>query len=134
MDTIETILKKYNTIAVVGLSANFWRPSHKVADYMHEHGYKIIPVNPNHQTLMGVPCYPDILSIPETVEIVNIFRRSNAVPAIVDQAIEINARVIWMQLGVSHPEATEKATKAGLTVIMDRCIKIEHARLAASLP
>ncbi len=96
---------------------------------MHAHGYKIIPVNPNHQTLMGVPCYPDLLAVPDPVGIVNIFRRSEAVPAIVDQAIKIKAPVIWMQLGVYHAEAAEKAQKAGITVIMERCIKVELARL-----
>ncbi len=129
MDAIEAVLKEYNTIAVVGLSDNPWRPSHSVSAYMREHGYKIIPVNPNHKTLLGVPCYPDLAAIPEPVAIVNIFRRPEAVPAIVDQAIAINARVIWMQLGVYHAEAAEKATRAGLTVIMDRCIKIEHRRI-----
>ncbi len=134
MDTIEAVLKKHATIAVVGLSANTWRPSHQVASHMRGQGYRIIPVNPGHQTLMDVPCYPDLLSIPEPVGIVNIFRRPEAVPSIIDQAIAIKAPVIWMQPGVHHEAAAEKAVKAGLTVITDRCIKTEHARLAGSLP
>ena len=127
-DTIKRILKEYKTIAVVGLSGNWNRPSHFAAKYMKAHGYKIIPVNPGYEEILGEKCYPSLLEIPEPVDIVDIFRRSRDVPPIVDDAIEIGAKVVWMQLTVEHEEAAQKAREAGLEVIMNRCVKIEHGR------
>ncbi len=127
-DTIKRILKEYKTIAVVGLSGNWNRPSHFAAKYMKAHGYKIIPVNPGYEEILGEKCYPSLLEIPEPVDIVDIFRRSRDVPPIVDDAIEIGAKVVWMQLTVEHEEAAQKAREAGLEVVMDRCVKIEHGR------
>ncbi len=129
MEKMELLLRNNSTIAVVGLSPDPWRPSHEVTRYMREQGYTIIPVNPNHKEILGLECYPDLLSVPGSVDIVNIFRRSQAVPAIVEQAITIKAGTVWMQLGVYHEEAARIAREAGLTVIMERCIKIEHMRI-----
>ncbi|KCZ71212.1 putative CoA-binding protein [Candidatus Methanoperedens nitroreducens] len=126
--SIETILN-YKNIAVVGISDNPGRPSHMIASFLEAHGYNIIPVNPNLKEWRGKKCYPDLLSIPEKVDIVNIFRRSEAVPPIVDEAIAIKARAVWMQEGIVNEEAAEKARRAGLEVVMDKCIKIEYNRL-----
>jgi len=127
-DTIKRILTEYKTIAVVGLSGNWNRPSHFAAKYMKAHGYKIIPVNPSYDEILGEKCYKSLLEIPEPVDIVDIFRRPQDVPPIVDDAIEIGAKVVWMQLTVEHEEAAQKAREAGLEVIMNRCVKIEHGR------
>ncbi len=126
---IKTILESCKTIAVVGLSARPFRASNSVSQYMRNRGYHIIPVNPNYEKIWDLPCYKSLLDLPETPDMVNIFRRSEAVSAIVDQAITIGTRIIWMQLGVFHEMAAQKAREAGISVIMDRCIKIEHARL-----
>ena len=126
------ILRKYKTIAVVGLSPKVFRTSHGVSQYMQEQGYRIIPVNPGHKQILGELRYPDLDSIPKAVEIVNVFRRSEFVPPVVDAAIRIGAKAIWMQEGVVHEEAAEKARTAGLEVIMDRCILKEHRRLKYS--
>jgi len=120
------ILRAYQTIAVVGLSPKPERPSHEVALYMRAAGYEIIPVNPGHEQLLGVRCYPDLASIPQRVEIVCIFRNAKEVPAIVKQAIAIKAKVVWMQLGIVHVEAAAMARDAGLQVIMDRCLMVDH--------
>ncbi len=124
--TIPEILSTYKTIAVVGLSANKFRPSYGVSAYMQRAGYRIIPVNPGQSSILGETCYPDLLAVPEKVEIVNIFRQPDAVPAVVDQAIAIGAKVIWMQEDVVHEEAAAKARAAGLDVVMDRCILKDH--------
>ncbi|MBU0730920.1 MAG: CoA-binding protein [Proteobacteria bacterium] len=126
---IRSILKKYKTIAVVGLSPKITRPSNQVADYLIRAGYEVIPVNPGQNEILGRTCYPDLLSIPESVDLVDIFRKPEDVPAVVDEAIAIGAKVIWMQLGIINDEAAKKATAAGLTVIMDRCIKVDHQNL-----
>lgn len=126
---IRSILKKYKTIAVVGLSPKITRPSNQVADYLIRAGYEVIPVNPGQSEIFGRTCYPDLLSIPESVDLVDIFRKPEDVPAVVDEAIAIGAKVIWMQLGIINDEAAKKATAAGLTVIMDRCIKVDHQNL-----
>lgn len=126
---IEKILKGYKTIAVVGLSPKEDRPSHNVAKYLKSQGYRIIPVNPNATEIFGEKCYPDLKSISEKVDIVDIFRRSEDVPSIVDEAISIGARVVWMQEGIINNEAADRARKAGLEVIMDRCMLKEHKRL-----
>jgi predicted CoA-binding protein len=127
------ILRKYRRIAMVGLSSNPFRPSHFAAIYLRAEGYRIIPVNPREQEVLGMKCYPSLRDIPEAVEVVDIFREPSAVPAIVEDAIAIGARVIWMQLGVIHEEAAERARSAGLQVVMDRCMKIEHARFFGGL-
>lgn len=128
-NAIFELLKKYNTIAVVGLSDNPMRPSYQVASYLADHGFKIFPVNPNYKNILGLECHPDLKSVPSKVDIVDIFRRSEYVDDIVKQSIEIGAKVVWMQLGVINHEAAKKAQRHGLKVIMDRCIKIEHRRI-----
>jgi predicted CoA-binding protein len=130
MKQIAAILHSSRTIAVVGLSGKRYRPSYGVSEYMQKAGYRIIPVNPNESQILGEKCYPDLESIPEAVDIVDIFRRSELVPEIVEAAIRIGAKVIWMQEGVVHEEAAGRAEAAGLTVIMDRCILKDHRRLA----
>jgi predicted CoA-binding protein len=130
MNPISAVLRNYHTIAVVGLSGRRFRPSHGVAEYMQKVGYRIIPVNPQETEVLGEKCYPDLESIPEAVDIVDIFRRSEFVPDIVEAAIRKGAKVIWMQEGVVHEEAARRAETAGLTVIMDRCILKDHRRLA----
>ena len=129
-DPIADLLRSSHTIAVVGLSDNPMRPSHGVSAYMQSHGYRIIPVNPQADEVLGEKSYSSLLDVPETIDIVDIFRRSEFVPEIVDQAIQLKPRAIWMQEGVVHQAAAEKARKAGLFVIMDSCILKEHrARL-----
>jgi predicted CoA-binding protein len=123
------ILRSAQTIAVVGLSNKRMRPSYGVSEYMQQVGYRIIPVNPRETEVLGEKAYTDLESIPGPVDIVNIFRRSDAVPPIVDSAIRIGAKAIWMQEGVIHEEAAEKARAAGLEVIMDRCILKEHRKM-----
>jgi predicted CoA-binding protein len=125
-DPIADLLRTSRTIAVVGLSDNPMRPSHGVSAYMQSHGYKIIPVNPQADEVLGEKAYASLLDIPEPIDIVDIFRRSEFVPEIVDQAIQQKARAIWMQEGVVHEQAAEKARKAGLLVVMDSCILKEH--------
>lgn len=126
MPDTSDILRKYKTIAVVGLSNNPMRPSHGVSEYMKRHGYRIIPVNPGHSQILGEKAYRALEDIPEPVEIVNIFRRSEHVGPVVDSAINIGAKVVWMQEGIENEEAAEKARTAGLEVVMDRCILKEH--------
>lgn len=126
--TIGKILS-YKNIAVVGISDNPERPSHFVASFLAEHGYNIIPVNPNLKEWEGKKCYPDLLSIPSKVDVVDIFRRPEAVPPIVDEAVRIKARAVWMQEGIVNEEAAAKARAAGIEVVMDRCMKKEYQRL-----
>ncbi|KPK27224.1 MAG: CoA-binding protein [Desulfobacterales bacterium SG8_35_2] len=126
---IRRVLKDSKTIAVVGLSPKPQRPSHQVARYLMEAGYTIIPVNPGQDSILGLPCYPDLRAIPTPVDMVDIFRRPQAVLPIVEDAIAIGARFIWMQEGIVNKEAAAKAEAAGLTVIMDRCTKIDHLNL-----
>ena len=127
------ILERYKRIAMVGLSANPFRPSHFAAIYLLSEGYDVIPVNPNEKQILGRTCYATLRDIPGPVEVVDIFRAPSAVPAIVEDAIAIGAKVIWMQLGVIHEAAAERARQAGLEVVMDRCMKIEHARFFGGL-
>jgi len=123
------LLKTAKTIAVVGISAKEERDSHRVAKYLKEHGYRIIPVNPGLAEVLGEPCYPNLRAVPEHIDVVDIFRSIDAIPGIVDDAITVGADAVWMQLGLVHEEAAAKARKAGLTVVMNRCTKIEHGKL-----
>jgi predicted CoA-binding protein len=129
MKQISEILRMGRTIAVVGLSAKRYRPSYGVAEYMQRAGYRIIPVNPHETEVLGEKCYPDVESVPEPIDIVDIFRRSEFVPEIVEAAIRKGAKAIWMQEGVIHEEAAHRAREAGLEVVMDRCILKDHRRL-----
>ena len=129
MSVESDILKSSHVVAIVGLSSKPEKPSCRVADYLRNHGYKIIPVNPAEKELMGTTCYPDLISIPEPVDVVDIFRRSEDTGPIVDEAIKIKARVVWMQEGVSNEAAAQKARQAGLKVVMNKCMKKEHTRL-----
>ena len=127
------ILEQYRRIAMVGLSANPFRPSHFAAIYLISEGYDVIPVNPREKEILGRVCYASLRDISGGADVVDIFRESSAVPAIVEDAIAIGAKVIWMQLGVIHEGAAERARQAGLQVVMDRCMKIEHARFFGGL-
>lgn len=128
--SIAELLKTSRTIAVVGLSSKRFRPSYGVAEYMQRNGYRIIPVNPFESAVLGEKCYPDLDSIGERVDIVDIFRRPEFVPEIVEAAIRIGARAVWMQEGVVNEAAAERARAAGLEVVMDRCILKDHRRMA----
>ena len=130
---LRRILTENRTIAVVGLSANESRPSFFAAKYMLDHGYRIIPVNPTYDEILGQTCYPDLESIPSSVDIVDVFQRPDRVMQTTQSAIEIKAKVLWMQLGVVNEEAANLASKAGLEVVMNRCVKIEYARLFGGL-
>ena len=130
---LRRILMDNRVIAVVGLSANSNRPSYFAAKYMLEHGYTIIPVNPGQSEILGQKCYPSLREIPQRVDMVDCFRKSEDIPPLAEEAIAIGARVLWLQLGVSNPPATQRAAEAGLEVVIDRCVKIEHARLFGGL-
>jgi hypothetical protein len=127
-DFITNILEKHKTLSVVGLSSKPTRPSHGVSEYMQQHGYRIIPVNPRESEVLGEKAFPSLGEVPEPTEVVVIFRRPECVPEIVDAAIRKGAKVIWMQEGVIHEEAAARARAAGLTVIQDRCILKEYAK------
>lgn len=131
--TLRRILAEARSIAVVGLSQNWHRPSNFAAKYLQHHGYRIIPVNPAYDEVLGEKCYASLRDIPEPVDVVDCFRRAEDIPPLVDDAIAIGAKVLWLQLGVINVPAAEKARAAGLEVVMDRCIKIEHARLCGGL-
>ena len=126
LPAIKKLLTTARTIAMVGLSPKESRPSNMVARYLLAAGYTVIPVNPGQEKILGLDCYPDLGSIPTPVDIVDIFRRSEDVPPIVDEAIAIGAKAIWMQEGVVHAEAARTAQAAGLLVVMDRCLKTVH--------
>ncbi|MFZ5555462.1 MAG: CoA-binding protein [Pseudomonadota bacterium] len=130
---LRRILKENRVIAMVGISANWYRPSYFAAKYMQGHGYRVIPVNPSYPEVLGERCYPSLRDIPEKVDIVDCFRRSAEIPAIAEDAIAIGAKVLWMQIGVISEAAAERARAAGLEVVMNRCVKIEHARLFGGL-
>jgi hypothetical protein len=127
-DPIREILEQGKTLAVVGLSSKIMRPSHGVADYMQRHGYRIIPVNPREESVLGEKCYASLDAVPEPFDVVVIFRRSEFVPEVVEAAIRKGAKVVWMQEGVIHEQAAERARAVGLKVVMDRCILKEHAK------
>lgn len=127
-DPIGDILQSYKTIAVVGLSSNPMRPSHGVAEYLQGAGYRIIPVNPNETEVLNEKSYARLEDVPQKIEIVDVFRRPEEVMPAVDGAIRVDAKVVWMQLGVVNEAAAEKARAAGITVIMDACLLVEHRR------
>jgi predicted CoA-binding protein len=129
MSPEEEILSFSRVVAVVGLSSKPDRPSYKVASYLKEQGYKIIPVNPAEREILGELCYPDLASIPELVDVVDVFRRSEEVLPIVEEAIRIGAKAVWMQEGVINEEAAARAREAGLLVVMDKCMRKKHRKL-----
>lgn len=133
INTLRRILRDVKTLAIVGLSANWWRPSFFAAKYLKEHGYRMVPVNPQYAEVLGEKCYPSLREIPFKVDVVDCFRKSEEIPALAEDAIAIGAKVLWMQLGVINHEAAERARAAGLEVVMDRCMKIEHGRLFGGL-
>jgi len=130
---LRRILRGSRTLAVVGLSANWYRPSYFAAKYMQEHGYRVIPVNPAYDSVLGEKCYASLRDIPERVDLVDCFRKSAEIPALAEDAIAIGAKVLWMQLGVENAEARRRAETGGLEVVENRCVKIEHARLFGGL-
>jgi predicted CoA-binding protein len=130
---LRRILRNARTLAVVGLSANWYRPSYFAAKYMQEHGYRVIPVNPAYDNVLGEKCYASLRDIPEPVDLVDCFRKSAEIPALAEDAIAIGAKVLWMQLGVENVAARQRAEGAGLEVVENRCVKIEHARLFGGL-
>jgi predicted CoA-binding protein len=129
MSLEEEILSRYKTVAMVGLSSNPERPSHRVARYLKEQGYRIIPVNPRETEVLGEKCYPDLCAVPEPIEVVDIFREAKTVPRVVAQAMYAGAKVIWMQEGIVHQAAAARARQAGMAVVMDRCMMKEHRRI-----
>ncbi len=131
--TLRRILSGCRTLAVVGLSANWHRPSNFAAKYMQAHGYRVIPVNPAYTEVLGEKCYPSLEAIPEPVDIVDCFRAATEIVPLAQSAVAIKAKVLWLQLGVINLEAAEIARAAGLEVVLDRCVKIEHARLFGGL-
>jgi predicted CoA-binding protein len=132
-EQLRRILKTVRTIAVVGLSAQWHRPSYFAAKYLQEHGYRIIPVNPMYDEVLGEKCYKSLRDIPDRVDMVDCFRKSSEIPAIAEDAIAIGARVLWMQLGVENAQARALAERAGLDVVENRCVKIEHGRFYGGL-
>lgn len=126
---LRSLLGAISTIAVVGISPRPERPSHYVAAYLQGHGYRILPINPGQREVLGQTCYPDLSSLPEVPDAVVVFRRSEDVPPIAEAAVAKGARVLWLQLGITHPEAEAAAAQAGLTVVSDRCMMVEHRRL-----
>jgi len=133
INTLRRILTRNRVIAVVGLSADWYRPSYFAAKYMQEHGYRVIPVNPKYEAILGEKCYKSLREITEAVDIVDVFRKTQDVPPIAAEAISIGAKVLWQQLGVKNEAAAAKARAAGLDAVLDRCVKIEHGRLFGGL-
>lgn len=132
MNTEEDILRNSKTVAIVGLSSTPGRASRRVGAYLKKHGYKIIPVNPDEKEVLGEVSYPDICSVPEKIDVVDIFRKPESVPPIVKEAIKCGAGAVWMQEGIINPEAAEEARKAGLKVVMDKCMRKEHIRMVGA--
>ena len=133
INTLRRILRESKVIAVVGLSADWFRPSYFAAKYMQEHGYRVIPVNPKYPEILGEKCYPSLRDIHQPVDMVDVFRKTADVMPIAEDAIAIGAKVLWQQLGVRNEEAAARARAAGLETVMDRCVKIEHGRLFGGL-
>ncbi len=129
---IKEILAAAKTIAVVGASSKPWRDSHRIAQYLKDQGYSVIPVNPTYESIDGEKCYPDLKSVAVAIDIVDVFRNPDAVDAVVDDAIAAKAKIVWLQLGVINEGAAQKAERAGLKVVMDHCIAIDHSRLVRS--
>ncbi|NOZ84248.1 MAG: CoA-binding protein [Epsilonproteobacteria bacterium] len=127
-ERIEKILKNHKVVAIVGLSPKEERPSRQVAQYLQKHGYKIVPVRPGMNEILGEKCYSSLSEIPFPIDVVDIFRKSETVMPIIDEAIKIGAKSVWLQLGIKNPEAEKKAESAGLLVVSDRCMKIEHSK------
>ena len=130
-EEMKGILEKYRTVVSVGLSSNADRPSFGVCAYLQKHGYRIIPVNPNETEVLGEKSYPDLASVPDPVELVQIFRRPEAVPPIVDEAVRRGAKVVWMQDGAGNDQAADKARASGLVAVVDDCMMRQHSRLLA---
>jgi uncharacterized protein len=130
---LRRILVQSRTIAVVGLSAQWHRPSYFAAKYLQQHGYRIVPVNPNYAEVLGEPCYPELAAIPESIDVVDCFRKSAEIVPLARAAVACGAKVLWMQLGIVNREAAAIAVAAGLDVVMNRCMKIEHARIMGGL-
>lgn len=133
ISTLRRLLTAYKRVAMVGLSADWWRPSFFAAKYLLDHGFEVIPVNPKYDEILDQKCYPDLNSIPTPIDVVDLFQKADRVPLFIDDAIGIGAKVVWMQLGIVNNEAAQKAQDAGLEVVMDRCMKIEYARLFGGL-
>lgn len=133
IESLRRILKENRVIAVVGLSADWFRPSYFAAKYLQEHGYRVIPVNPKYPEILGEKCYKALREIPEKVDVVDVFRKTADVMPIAEDAIAIGAKVLWQQIGVTNVAAAVKAEAAGLDAVMDRCLKIEHGRLFGGL-
>jgi len=133
INTLRRILKENRVIAVVGLSADWYRPSYFAAKYMQEHGYRVIPVNPKYDSILGEKCYRSLRDIPERVDIVDVFRKTQDVMPVAEDAVAIGAKVLWQQLGVRNEAAAARARAAGLEAVVDRCVKIEHGRLFGGL-
>jgi predicted CoA-binding protein len=131
--TIRRILKENHTVAMVGLSADWYRPSYFAAKYLQDHGFRVIPVNPRYEEILGEKCYGSVQDIPDAIDVVDCFRRTGDIPPLADAAIEVGAKVLWMQLGIVNEEAAAKAREAGLEVVMNRCMKIEFARMFGGL-
>lgn len=132
-NTLRRILMENNTVAVVGLSAKWHRPSYFVAKYLLDHGFKVVPVNPNHDEILGQKCYPDLASIPHSIDIVDLFQRSEVAPGYARQAIETDARVLWLQLSVTSDEAKKIAEDGNIEFVQNKCVKIEHGRIFGGL-
>ncbi len=130
---LRRILKESHTIAIVGLSADWYRPSYFAAKYMQEHGFRIIPVNPKYTEILGEKCYPDLKSIPDKVDMVDVFRKSADCAPIAHEAVAIGAKALWLQIGVENDEARYIAQQGGLAFVQNRCVKIEYARLFGGL-
>ncbi|MGC1953771.1 MAG: CoA-binding protein [Gammaproteobacteria bacterium] len=128
---LRRLFEAYTSIAVLGLSNKKHRESYAAAKYLQEQGYRVIPVNPRFEEILGERCYPNLRAIPERIDIVNCFVRSDRIPAIAEEAIAVGAPVLWLQLGIVNEEAARRAVAAGLEVVMDRCIMLEHKRLLA---
>jgi predicted CoA-binding protein len=133
INSLRRILRESRVIAVVGLSADWFRPSYFAAKYMLEHGYRVIPVNPKYPEILGQRCYKSLRDVPDKIDIVDIFRKTQDVMPIAEEAIAIGAKVLWQQLGVKNEAAAARARAAGLDAVMDRCVKIEHGRLFGGL-
>ena len=130
---LRRVLAQHRSIAVIGLSAHWYRPSYFAAKYMQDHGYRVIPVNPGYAEALGERAYPSLDAIPEPVDIVDVFRKPAEMPGVAREAVAKGAKVLWMQLGLRNDDAARIATEAGLDVVMDRCVKIEHARILGGL-